>query len=218
MKYILICVLVFSQMVYAKITTSEIPKKMTVAEKKQRFRKLLEPAIDKVYNDLDNQYNEVQMIIKTNPNNTKIRILMEEYHAVDTDDLLKRLKPHPKSIAIAQAAMESAWATSRFTRIANNLFGVWSFNPNEPRVPASQKRGNKTIYVKKYASIEESIRDYYKVLAKGNAFKEFRDLKMKTDDPYELVKKLDKYSEKGLKYGEELTSMIKYNKFYLLDK
>ena len=41
---------------------------------------------------------------------------------------------------------------------------------------------------------------------------------MKTDDPYKLVKKLDRYSEMGAKYGKELTSMIRYNKFYLYDK
>lgn len=34
---------------------------------------------------------------------------------------------------------------------------------------------------------------------------------------YELVKKLDKYSEKGAEYGKELTSMIKYNRFYKFD-
>ncbi len=41
---------------------------------------------------------------------------------------------------------------------------------------------------------------------------------MQTNDPYKLVKKLDRYSEIGAKYGKELTSMIKYNKFYLYDK
>jgi Bax protein len=191
---------------------------MTVAEKKQRFRDLLEPAVIKVYDDLDKQFNQVKTLLKTDPNNKLIKKLMKDYHASSSDDLLKRLKPHPKSIAMAQAAMESNWATSRFTKVANNLFGVWSFNPNEPRVPALQKRGNKTIYVKKYKNVEESIRDYYKVLATSKAFKEFRDLKMKTDNPYELVKKLDKYSEKGAKYGVELSAVIKYNHFDNLDK
>ncbi len=41
---------------------------------------------------------------------------------------------------------------------------------------------------------------------------------MKTNDPYKLVKKLNNYSEKGEKYGKELSSIIKFNKFYNYDK
>jgi Bax protein len=40
---------------------------------------------------------------------------------------------------------------------------------------------------------------------------------MKSDNPYELVKKLDKYSERGDEYGKELASIIKYNKFCKYD-
>ena len=90
------------------------------------------------------------------------------------------LKPHPKSIALAQAAMESSWATSRFFTEANNVFGVWSFNESEPRIAAGKKRGNKTIWVKKYHSIKASMQDYYRTLARGVAFSEFRKLKMET--------------------------------------
>ena len=142
---------------------------------------------------------------------------MKSYSAKSPQDLLMRMKPHAKSVAIAQAAMESAWATSRFTRVATNLFGVWSFNKNEPRVAAGEKRGTKTIYVKKYSSVEASIRAYYKVLATGRAFAAFRVEKMKTNDPYKLVKKLDNYSEKGAEYGKELAAMIKFNRFYKFD-
>ena len=194
-----------------------IPKKMTVQEKKQRFRDLVVPAVEKVYADLDRKYKEAKKLVSAGKPNAKIEKLMKSYSAKSPEDLLKRMKPHAKSVAIAQAAMESAWATSRFTRVATNLFGVWSFNKSEPRVAAGEKRGSKTIYVKKYSSVEASIRDYYRVLATGRVFGEFRDVKMKSNDPYKLVKKLDKYSEKGAEYGKELTSMIKYNRFYEFD-
>jgi len=200
-----------------KYTASVVPKKMTVNEKKQRFRDLVIPAVNKVYADLDAKYNEAKRVIDAGKINAKIEKQMKSYHAKDPQDLLKRMKPHAKSVAIAQAAMESAWATSRFTKAATNLFGVWSFNKNEPRVAAGEKRGKKTIYVKKYSNIEASIRDYYKVLATGRVFAGFRDVKMKSNNPYALVKKLDKYSEKGAEYGKELTAMIKYNRFYKFD-
>jgi Bax protein len=127
------------------------------------------------------------------------------------------MKPHPQSITLAQSAMESAWGTSRFLQEANNVFGVWSFNKNEPRVAAGKKRGKTTIYVKKYATIADSIKDYYRVLATGRAFKGFRAAKMKTNNPYTLVKHLDKYSERGADYGKELASMIRYNKLTKYD-
>ena len=196
---------------------SVVPKKMTVQQKKQRFRDLVVPAVEKVYADLDAQYKAAKVKVDSGNIDTQIEKLMKSYSAKSPQNLLTRMKPHAKSVAIAQAAMESAWATSRFTRVATNLFGVWSFNKNEPRVAAGEKRGKKTIYVKKYSSVEASIRDYYRVLATGRAFGAFRAQKMKSNDPYKLVKKLDKYSEKGAEYGKELTSMIKYNRFYKFD-
>ncbi|CAI6147940.1 MAG: hypothetical protein SPLUMA1_SPLUMAMAG1_00552 [uncultured Sulfurimonas sp.] len=198
-------------------TASIVPKKITVQAQKQRFRDLVVPAVNKVYSDLDAKYKEVKIIVDSGKTNAKIEKLMKSYSAKSPQDLLVRMKPHAKSVAIAQAAMESAWATSRFTRVATNLFGVWSFNKNEPRVAAGEKRGKKTIYVKKYSSVEASIRDYYRVLATGRVFGDFRTEKMRSNDPYKLVKKLDKYSEKGAEYGKELKSMISYNRFYKFD-
>jgi Bax protein len=196
---------------------SVVSKKMTVQQKKQRFRDLVIPVVEKVYADLLAEYEEAKVVIDAGKTNAKIQKQMKSYHAKDPQDLLKRMKPHAKSVAIAQAAMESGWATSRFTRVATNLFGVWSFNKNEPRVAAGKKRAKKTIYIKKYSSIEASIRDYYKILATGRAYVAFKDVKMANNDPYKLVKKLDKYSEKGAEYGKELAAMIKYNRFYKFD-
>jgi len=191
-----------------------------VQKKKQAFLKLMVPAINNVYQELQTTYIETQHYINMNHRYHKIILsaMKKLYNVKTNDELLMRLKPHPRSIALAQAAMESSWATSRFFRQANNIFGVWSFNKNEPRIAASKTRGTKIIWLKKYNTIEDSIRDYYRVLARGRAFKEFRKLKMKTDNPFKLVKKLDRYSELGAKYGKELSLVISYNKFYLYDK
>lgn len=186
---------------------------MTVQEKKARFISLIVPAVDHVYHDLMSQYEDVKGIIDSGKNNSEIEKLKTEYKASTDRELLMALKPHPKSIAIAQAAMESSWATSRFFLEANNIFGVWSFDESEPRIAALKKRGDKTIWVREYGSIEQSVYDYYRTLARGNAFKEFRKATMKTDDPHVLVTKLDRYSEKGSVYGKELSAIIKFNHF-----
>lgn len=193
-----------------KIT--ELPP-MTVQEKKARFISLIVPAVDHVYEDLMTQYQAVKSVIDSGESNDEIEQLKIEYKADTNKKLLMALKPHPKSIAIAQAAMESSWATSRFFLEANNIFGVWSFNEDEPRIAANKKRGDKTIWVREYDSIEDSVYDYYRTLARGRAFVEFRQKTMETNDPHVLVKKLDRYSEKGKVYGKELTAIIKYNNF-----
>ena len=190
----------------------ELPT-MTVQEKKARFKSLIVPAVNTVYAKLMSRFEDIKTQIDAGENNAEIEKLKVEYKAKSNDELLMALKPHPKSIAIAQAAMESSWATSRFFRVANNIFGVWSFDEDEPRVAALQKRGDKTIWVKKYKSVEDAVYDYYRTLGRSGAFVEFRQTRMVTNNPFILVTKLDRYSEKGSLYGEELTSIIKFNKF-----
>ena len=203
---------------FATNISAKPSKNMSVQEKKARFYALFVPAVEKAYKELEAEYLATKKLVEKNPNDPKIKKLMQEYSAKDRQDLLTRMKPHPRSIALAQSAMESAWGTSRFLQEANNVFGVWSFNKNEPRIAAGKKRGKTTIYVKKYATIEDSIKDYYRVLATGRAFKAFRAEKMKTNDPYKLVKYLDKYSERGAAYGKELAGMIRYNKLTKYDE
>lgn len=191
---------------------------ISVQKKKERFKAAVIPAVNSVYAELMERYQKVADAIEAGADITEFAALAKEYRAETTDGLLMALKPHPRSIAIAQAAMESSWATSRFYKEGNNIFGVWSFNEKEPRMAAGGKRGDKTIWVKKYASVDASVRDYYRTLARGNAYKEFRKLKMETSDPYKLVKKLDHYSEKGMEYGRELAEIIQFNKFIIYDQ
>lgn len=224
MKYILLVVLVTLN-VYAtepkrlrQASSKQIFYNVTVKQKKQRFYKLIVPAVNKVHNDLTRRYLSVKRDIKNGTNNIKIQELKNSYDVTTDKELLQILKPHPKSIAIAQAAIESGWGTSRIFLQANNIFGMWSYNKNEPRIVALKKRGGtQTVWLKKFNTLEESIRRYYRTIAIGPAYKEFRDLKMKTSSPLELVKKLDKYSELRTQYVKILTSVIKQNQLTKYD-
>jgi len=227
MKNILVALFLSISFLHAQVSTpkytvSEVPKKMSVKTKKQRFYYLLVPPIEKVYKELDLQYKQVKQELQDNNasiRSEKIIRLKKEYKVSSDDDLLKALKPHPRSIALAQAAMESAWGTSRFIREANNVFGMWSSNVKDNRIAADEKRGGtRTIWLRKFDSIEDSVRAYYKTLARGKTYKEFRDVKMATDDVYLMVSKLDKYSERGEEYTKELASMIRYNKLTKYDQ
>ncbi len=190
---------------------------ISVEEKKGQFKAAIIPAINEVYSDLMQQYQRASELIEAGDDD-KLTELKKQYKVTNNDELLMALKPHPQSIAIAQAAMESSWGTSRFFKEANNVFGVWSYNKNEARVAAGKKRGDKTVWVKKYGSVEASIRDYYRTLARGDAYKEFRILKMETNDPYVLIQKLHPYSEKREEYIKELSTIIRFNKFDTYDQ
>ncbi|MCK9455529.1 MAG: glucosaminidase domain-containing protein [Sulfurimonas sp.] len=200
--------------------SQEIPQNsaLSASDRKREFSNLVIPAVDRVYAELEEQYNEISENLTNRVYQKKILQLKKMYKVESDEELLMALKPHPKSIAIAQAAMESAWAESRFFKEANNLYGMWSVNKKGPRIAASEQRGKRVIWLKKYPSIEDSIRDYYKTLARSKAYRDFRELKMQTDDPYLLVEKLERYSEIGEKYGEDLTKIIRYNKLYIYDE
>lgn len=197
--------------------TKHVPQQMSAKEKKFRFRCLVQPELEAVYIELNDQYKRVQETIERNENDETIEQLKTAYNVNTNQQLLLALKPHPISIAIAQAAIETAWGTSRFFREANNLYGIRASTQLQPRIAAGKKVGNKVLWLKKYDSIKASIADYYLVLSRAQAYKSFRLLKMKTTDPHQLVKKLRDYSERKDAYVKELSSMIRFNQFDALD-
>ena len=226
MKYMWILILLLfnlslhaSRMNYTYYRADTVPQNMSVGMKKERFYHLVVPAVERVHARLLDFYIRVKSDVDNKRRPTKLERLREEHKVKTNLELLYALKPHPPSIVIAQAAMESAWATSRFFREANNVFGMWSKNPREARIAAGMKReGGRTIWLRKFYSIEDSVREYYKLMSKGKYFKEFRKRRYETDDVHEIVKKLDNYSEIGHLYGEELSAMIRFNKLTKYDK
>ena len=144
--------------------------------------------------------------------------LMQKLNAKSIEELTKRLHLHPVSIILAQSALESGWGTSRFCREANNVFGVWSFNSSENRVASGIKRDQKTIYLRKYDSLIGSVIDYMFTIGRADGFKEFRDMRIISDNPYRLIWFLHRYSEKRLEYIVSLRDMIEHNDLSRYDK
>ncbi len=203
----------------SKVDTSGKLQHMSVKEKKKRFIKLLLPAVRHVHDRLILRYEKVSNEMHNKTNAQEIQKLKKEYKAKSDEDLLARLKPHPISITLAQAAMESSWATSRFFKEAKNIFGMWSSHPKQQRIAAKEKRGAKyTVWLRKFDTIDASVRAYYEMIAKGKVYNRFRQLRLQYDDPYKITPGLDKYSEMGSAYVATINNVIKYNKFTLYDK
>ncbi len=145
---------------------------------------------------------------------------MEDFdpaQASDWDTLLARIDVVPPSLALAQAANESAWGTSRFARTAHNYFGQWCFEKGCGVVPKMRDSG-KTHEVASFRSPEASVEAYMQNLNSHNAYKDLRrirkDLRAR-DKPITgiaLAAGLERYSERGEEYIKELRSMIRYNK------
>lgn len=196
--------------------------KLQVSEKKQKFFHMILPAIliskanlklkrDRVLSLMDTPQEEL-----FKEDREFLEDLYKTYKTRDNNKLTNRLKTHPVSIILAQAAIESAWGESRFFKKGNNIFGMWSYNKNEPRIKALGTRNGKSIYVKKYASVKDAIDDYFVVIGRG-AYKSFRKQRNITDDPLKLVEYLVNYCELD-NYPSKLKKFIVYNKLRKFDE
>jgi len=139
------------------------------------------------------------------------------YEADSLSELIMKHHTHPSSIVLAQAAVESGWGTSRFFRVANNLFGIWSFDPDEPRIKASSGRGERAIYLRKYENLTHSIEDYFDVLARSYAYEKFRQARAKDISSLELVNHLIYYSERRWAYVRQIKTIMQQNNLMQYD-
>ena len=104
----------------------------------------------------------------------------------------------PREITIAQAVIESDYGRSRFAKQGNNLFGVRTWNLDQPHIKPFND--NTSIFgLKVYKTKCDSVKDYIKILNTGSAFQEFRELRfkmLKTDsiDALLLVEKLNRFA------------------------
>ena len=110
-------------------------------------------------------------------------------------------------LLLAQAALESGWGDSRFAKVGKNLFGIRTYDLQEPHMLPSNKP--KKWGVKVYEHECYSVEHYIKILNNGTNFSEYR--KMREDgitDPFILVETLDAYaSDKD--YFSKIKSIIK---------
>jgi len=194
--------------------------KLQVSEKKKRFFHMLLPAILISKQKFKVLRTRAKNIIE-NPNPSVQDLLFldkmyKKFKTTDNKELLSRMKTHPVSIVLAQAAIESAWGESRFFKEGNNIFGMWSFNKNEPRIRAKETRNGKAIYVKKYKNLSDAIDDYFVTIGRG-AYKSFRKHRNITDDPLQLVQYLVNYCELKGKYTRKLKKFIIKNKLTKFD-
>ena len=194
---------------------------LDVQNKKQAFINIMLPSILLAKHQLEEDRIKVLALEKkreplSDEEERYLANLKKDYKCHTSKELLLRLSTHPTSIVLAQAAIESGWGTSRFYKEANNVFGVWSYSKNEPRIKAMEDREGKSVYVRKYDALPESIISYFKTIARG-PYSEFRAAREKISEVSVLISYLEVYSELREEYVKRLDQLIQYNKLEKYD-
>ena len=150
----------------------------------------------------------------------KYRIKNNDKHKYDlVNELLDRVDIIPNSIVLAQAANESGWGTSRFSREFNALFGEYTYNDSKGVVPLLREQGKKHL-VKAFDSVDKSVQSYFNNLNSHYAYEDFREVRkiMREKNNFGniklLVEELDSYAA-DINYIKIINSIIEANK---LDK
>lgn len=131
------------------------------------------------------------------------------------DNLLARVDVIPVPLALAQAAIESGWGTSRFARQGNALFGQWAWQESVGIKPLNAS--NQNAVVRSFPNLLGSVRAYIHNLNTHQAYQTLRDTRAKLgkiskeDHADILVKYLHNYAETGTKYVDDLNIIMRKN-------
>jgi Bax protein len=196
-------------------------ERLPVPEAKEKFISAVLPAILVAKNEIETlRINIGGLKEKSAWNESDSSFYVEtksRYKAKDIDDLIVRIGTMPNSIVLSQAAVESGWGQSRFFLEGNNLFGIWSFNSDEPRIAAGLTRKGKTIYIRSYTDLSQSIIHYFEILGSANAYRSLRKARLDTTDPFELLPHLKYFSERRNSYTDQLKEIIIRNNLFQYD-
>ncbi len=155
----------------------------------------------------------------------KLRLLAQRYgvdwtdkpdHPAIVEGLLSRVDQVPPSLALAQAAKESGWGTSRFARAGNNWFGQQCFREGCGHVPV-RREADRQHEVARFSSVQAAVDAYMLNLNTHYRYQEFRDLRAQSRGNgdslkgTELAAGLLAYSERREAYVAEIIDLIVYN-------
>ena len=213
------------------ITLSLLPEEMKMIEsskrKKNLFIKIILPLILEENNRIKLDRRKLFAVLNKNKNTNSekqwLNLKFKQYGVVNKDlsTLKIRMDEIPVSLAIAQAAKETGWGTSRFALEGNALFGQWTWS-GEGIKPAGAENDT-THKVMKFKILKSSVRAYQRNLNTHSSYKDFRlaraelrDNKMKLDSLI-LANYLDKYAETGKEYVKILKQIIKQNNLIEFD-
>ena len=200
---------------------NEIKMIESTNKRKEFFIQIVLPLILKENNNIKLDRKRLFSIInKSNNTDLEKKWLDKKYKQYgiinkDLSTLKIRMDEIPVSLALAQAAKETGWGTSRFAQEGNALFGQWTWSGEGLKPKDSDK--NEGHKVMKFNVLQASVRAYQRNLNTHSSYKEFRKERAKLRDQGKplnsiiLSKFLDEYAETGSQYVDVLQKIIKQN-------
>ena len=204
------------------VNLDHLPKEMKMIEntkkRKNLFIQIVLPLILEENNQIKLNRKKLFSILNKNNNSEAekkwLNMKFKQYgiNNKDLSTLKIRMDVVPVSLAIAQAAKETGWGTSRFAQEGNALFGQWTFS-GEGLKPLSIDT-DKNHKVMKFIILQSSIRAYHRNLNTHSSYKKFRKLRAESRDNDEklnsllLAECLDKYAATGSEYTEILKKTL----------
>ena len=200
---------------------AEIKMIENVKKRKEFFIQIILPLILEENKKINLDRKRLFKIInKSNNSNSEKKWLEKKYkqYGIPSKDLsaLKiRMDIIPVSLAIAQAAKETGWGTSRFAQQGNALFGQWTWSGEGLKPKEAEK--NEGHKVMKFNILQASVRAYQRNINTHSSYQDFRLARAKLRDLGEsldsmiLSSYLDKYAETGNQYVKVLQKIIVQN-------
>ena len=214
------------------IRLSLLPNEMKSIEssgkRKNLFIKIILPLVLEENNRIIIDRKKLFTILNKNKNSKDeinwLNQKFKQYGVVNKDlaTLKVRMDIIPVSLAIAQAAKETGWGTSRFAIEGNALFGQWTWS-GEGIKPAGADT-NATYKVMKFNVLKASVRAYQRNLNTHSSYKKFRFIRAqlrddnKKLDSLKLAEYLGNYAQTGTEYTKVLKQIIQQNQLKDFDE
>lgn len=144
----------------------------------------------------------------------RLRVRGDIEQAATRRKLLTRLDEIPPALALAQAAIETGWGSSRFALEGNSLFGQWTFTKGSGLQP-NQRDNGATHLVASFPDLRASVRAYMRNLNTNSAYHEFRTARaaqrtaQQSLNADNLAAHLYRYSQRGEAYVNEIRRIIR---------
>jgi Bax protein len=193
----------------------------SVNKKKETFIKIILPLVlaenKRIFNDRQKLKKIMKKRITSDKEKAWLKQKLREYKVKkgDMDELYKRIDIIPNSIALAQAAKESGWGTSRFALEGNAIFGQWTWS--EKGIEPLNKEKGESHKILKFPILRASVKAYITNLNTHKSYKEFRDKrglireKNKSVKGLDLIHQLQNYAQTGKEYTKTLEKIIVQN-------
>ena len=214
------------------VRLSLLPNEMKMIEstekRKNLFIQIILPLIIEENNRIKLNRKKLFSILNKNHNsNAEKKWLNEKFKQYgvlnkDLSTLKVRMDTVPVSLAIAQAAKETGWGTSRFALEGNALFGQWTWS--KKGISPKNKDPDQSHKILQFQILKASVRAYKNNLNTHNAYKEFRETRAKLRQEnkriigLDLTKYIKNYAAIGEKYVAIIEDIIENNSLTDFDK